>query len=327
MKTTIDHLQARAAARRGKPATGLKTTIDYLTFRAKAEPPEVLQALRPMFGTTGADLTFRHLPRGAMGFQQASQIVIGDMPVARLDFGGESQRGWVRTAISGQGCEWVQDWDAVCSVEELPEAQPRRLDIALTTWDGEIGHERIVQAHQDGQFHTGGRPPDLQQITSSNDRAGRTCYVGKRTSDKFFRAYEKGFEMVGKMGRMPGSVTHIDGHRVEDIYRCELELKASCTPIGWDVIERRDEFFAGAYPFCGQALPGVEPDILMRRKERAPQTDLAVALENCRIQFGPTLYTALRAYMGDIGAVWEKVVGDHHAEHLLEAGVLLVDHN
>ena len=174
--------------------TTQKTTIDYLRFRAQEEPRNVLQALRPMFGTLGHQLAFKHLPRGSMGFQQASQVVIGDMPIARLDFGGESQRGWVRTELTGKGCEWVQDWDAVQELEDLPSAQIRRLDIALTTWDGQVTHERVVKAHSQGRFSCGGRPPDLQQITSSNDRAGRTCYVGKRTSEKFFRAYEKGFE-------------------------------------------------------------------------------------------------------------------------------------
>lgn len=304
-----------------------KTTIDYFRFRAQDEPRAVLEALRPAFGTLGPDLRFNHLPRGSMGFQQASQIVIEDMPVARLDFGGESQRGWVRTEMSGRGCEWVQDWDALESVEHLPMAQIRRLDIALTTWSGEVTHESVVDAHTVGRFKTGGRPPDLRQITSSNERAGRTCYVGKRESDKFFRSYEKGFELLGKMGRTPGLVTHIDGHRVEDIYRCELELKADSTPIGWDVIERRDQYFAGAYPFCADVLPGVEADILQRRKERAPQTDLAVALENCRIQFGATLFTALHAYGGDITAVWDKVIGSSHQQQLVEAGVLLVEHD
>lgn len=300
-----------------------KTTVDYLRFRSQASPPDVLEALRPLFGTLGPGLRFKHLERGSMGFQQASQIVCGDMPVARLDFGGSSQRGWVRTEITGNACEWVNDWDAIEAVEQLPDAQVRRLDIALTTWRGEVSHESVVQAHADGRFVTGGRPPDLQQITSSNPRAGRTCYVGRRTSDKFFRAYEKGFEMASK-SRF--EVDTIDGFPVEDIYRCELELKASSTPIGWDVIERRDQFFAGAYPFGADVLPGVESDILMRRKERQPQTDLAVALENARIQFGATFYTALHAYHGDITAVWDKIIGDSHAQHLLEAGVLLVEH-
>lgn len=302
-----------------------KTTIDYLRFRVQEEPPAVLEALRPAFGTMGSDLHFSHLQRGAQGFQQASQILIGDMPVARLDFGGESQRGWVRTELTGKGCEWVQDWDALDVVEALPSAQIRRLDIALTTWDGEVDHAMIVKAHGAGKFACGGRPPDLQQITSSNERAGRTCYVGKRKSDKFFRAYEKGFELAGKMGRGV-TITAIDGHQVEDIYRCELELKAENTTIAWDVIERRDQYFAGAYPFCAEVLPGVESDILMRRRERAPQIDLAVALQNCQIQFGATLFTALAAYGGDMTAIWDKVIGKRHNQALIEAGVLLVEH-
>ena len=279
-----------------------------------------------MFGTVGRDLKLKPLDRGAMGFKHACQVVFADMPIARIDFGGESQRGWLRASIAGKGCEWVQDWPAILAVEELPKAEIRRLDIALTTWEGEVTHEKVVKAHAADKFHTGGRPPALQQITSSDERAGKTCYVGKRTSDKFFRAYEKGFEMVSKMRGLPGICTAIDGKRVEDIYRCEIELKAGCTQIDWTVIERRDQYFAGAYPFCADVLPGIDSDILMRRKEREPQTELAIALENCRIQYGPTLYTALMAYEGDLTAIWDKVIGKYHNQTLLEAGVLLVDH-
>jgi phage replication initiation protein len=280
-----------------------------------------------MFEGVGHALKVESLPRGILGFRSALQIQIEDMPIGRMDFGGDSQRGWVRIDIHGKGCGWVKDWQAVKSVEDLPSAQVRRLDIALTTWDGEVSHESVVNAHSKGRFVTRGRPPVLQQITSSDPRAGRTCYVGKRDkSDRFFRAYEKGFELVGKLPCLGDKVTHVDGKRVEDIYRCELELKAQSTDIPWAVIERRDQYFAGAYPFCSDVLPGVEADILMRRPERDPQTDLAAALACMRQQWGPTLYTALRAYQGDMTAVWEKVVGDHHSQPLLEAGVLLVEH-
>lgn len=306
--------------------TPQKTTVDWLRFRTQTEPKEVLQSLRPMFGEFGKSLRLKHLDRGILGFQQASVIELGDMPLGRMDFGGESQKGWVRVDLTGKGCEWVADWAAVELVEELPRSQVRRLDLALTTWDGEMTHEQVVQAHTSGRFITRGRPPALRQIISTDPRAGRTCEIGKREkSDKFMRCYEKGFELAGKM-RGPGIVTHIDGKRVEDIYRCEVELKASSSDIPWDVIGRRDQYFAGAYPFCADVLPDVEADILMRRPERAPQADLAAALENCRVQFGPTLFTALAAYQGDMTAVWDKVIGDHHNQTLLEAGVLLVDH-
>ena len=51
--------------------------------------------------------------------------------------------GWVRVDIPGKGCEWVQDWCATDAVESLTSAQIRRLDIALTTWDGEVTHDRV----------------------------------------------------------------------------------------------------------------------------------------------------------------------------------------
>lgn len=304
-----------------------KTTVDWFRFRTQTEPREALEALKPMFGDLGQHLRLIPLQRGILGFQQASTINIADMPLGRMDYGGESQRGWIRVDLTGKGCEWVKQWDELEGLERLPSSELRRLDLALTTWAGEITHEQVVQAHTDGRF-TIRRPPKLQQILSSDPRQGRTCYIGEREkADKFMRCYEKGLEMAGKHeGKTPGTITHIDGAKVEDIYRCEVELKAANTDIPWEVVERRDQYFAGAYPFCADILPNVEADILKRRPERDPQLSLAAALENCRIQYGPTIFTALAAYGGDMTAVWDKIIGDHHNVTLVEAGALLVEH-
>lgn len=301
-----------------------KTSIDWFRFRTQANPLEVFEALKPLFPDHARFFNLKHQPRGLLGFQQASLICASDFVIGRMDYGGESQKGWVRVDIPGKGCQWMQP-DEIGSVEELPDAQIRRLDIALTTWNGEVTHDMVVAAHEAGRFTTR-RPPNLQQILNSD--GGRTCNIGTREkSDKFMRCYEKGFEMVSKMGgNLPGKVTHIEGSRVEDIYRAEVELKAVSTDIPWDVVERRDQYFAGAYPFCADVLPGIEPDILKRRPEREAQTSLSAALENCRVQFGPTLFTALHAYHGDMTAVWEKIIGYGHNQALIEAGVLLVDH-
>lgn len=301
-----------------------KTSIDWFRFRTQANPLEVFEALKPLFPEHAPFFNLKHQPRGLLGFQQAALICASDFVIGRMDYGGESQKGWVRVDIPGKGCQWMQP-DEIGSVEELPDAQIRRLDIALTTWNGEVTHDMVVAAHEAGRFTTR-RPPNLQQILNSD--GGRTCNIGTREkSDKFMRCYEKGFEMVSKMGgNLPGKVTHIEGSRVEDIYRAEVELKAVSTDIPWDVVERRDQYFAGAYPFCADVLPGIEPDILKRRPEREAQTSLSAALENCRVQFGPTLFTALHAYHGDMTTVWEKIIGHGHNQALLEAGVLLVDH-
>ena len=311
--------------------TPQKTTVDWLRFRTQAKPLDALEAIRPLYGDLAPHLRLKLGQRAVLGFQQAGTLLIGDMVLGRVDFGGDSQRGWVRWDIPGKGCEWVRDWEALEEVERLPAAEIRRLDVCLTTWEGEVGHADVVAAHAAGRFYgaRAGRPPALRQITSSDPRAGRTCEVGTREkSDKFFRGYEKGWQLAGQLPRtVADTITHIDGHAIENIYRCEVELKAENKPIPWEVVERRDQYFSGAYPFLADLLPGVEADILQRRPERAPQIDLAAALENVRIQYGATLFTALHAYQGDIGAVFDKIVGKGHNQALLEAGVLLVDHD
>lgn len=299
-----------------------KTTIDWLRFRVQASPGEVLEALRPLYGGVGSILNLGAPTRGMLGFQHGLPLMLGkNVVLGRIDLGGDSQRGWARIDITGTGCSWAQDWDALDLVEKLPASELRRCDLALTTWAGEIRHEQIVDAHQRGRFNCGGRTPNLRTIDNSDKSEGRTCYVGKRAGDKFLRAYEKGYEIAKKTGL--SGVTHIDGHKVEDIFRVEVENKAHDTILPWEVIERRDQYFAGAYPFCADILPGVEADILQRRPDRAAERDLAAALAHCQNQWGATLFTALHAYHGDIGAVWDKVVGTKHNEALLEAGVLL----
>lgn len=306
--------------------TPQKTNIDWLRFRTKSQPLEVLESLKPLFPQHAEFFNLKHQKHGLLGFQQAALICAQDFVIGRMDYGGESQRGWVRVDIPGKGCQWM-NFENLSSIEKLPSSEIRRLDVALTTWDGEIGHDLVVKAHEEGRFMNGGRNPVLQQITSSDERAGRTCNIGKREkSDKFARCYEKGFEMAAKFGKHAYLVTGMNDHPVEGIYRCETEFKAVNTLIPWDAIVRRDEYFAGSYPFFADVLPGVKPDKLQRKPESETQAELAAALENCRIQFGPTIFTALAAYGGDMTAVWDKIIGNHHSQSLLEAGVLLVEH-
>ena len=311
-----------------RPTTTATTTIDWLRFRTQGALGEALEAVKALYGGLGECVGFGDHQRGALGFQHSMPIKLADVPLGRIDWGGDSQRGWARVDLSGKGCGFVQDWDAIEAIEQLPAAQIRRLDIALTTWKGEVTHDQVVQAHAAGKF-TVRRPPNLQTIEHSDAHRGRTCYVGSRNADKFFRAYEKGKQLAEQagIGSLGTYVSHIDGYRVEDIYRCELELKAEGTDIPWEVVEQRDSYFAGAYPFCAEVLPGIEPDILQRRPEKGPQRDLGIALANIKVQYGKSLYTACAAYGGDIMRVWDKVVGTEHNHHLLEAGVLLVDHD
>lgn len=301
------------------------TKIDWLGFRTQAEVPASIEALRAVFGSMGDSLKATPLHRGYMGYEQAAELSLGGMTVGRLAYGGESQRGWVSVNITGRGCEWVEDWEqAVDALDSLPACESRRVDIALDTFKGECSREKVVDAYRDGGFTTSGRPPKMTQIVPEDPLDGSTVYVGSRSQAKFFRGYDKGCEMV-KGQRSDVEITHINGVPILDIYRLELELKPKNCPLPLDLIERRDQYFAGAYPYL-QTVLDVEPEVFRQSRESGPQRDLQAMLSQLQYQYGSTLFTALAAYHGDVGAVWEKVVGSKHNEALLQAGVLLVDH-
>jgi hypothetical protein len=54
---------------------------------------------------------------------------------------------------------------------------------------------------------------------------------------------------------------------------------------------------------------------------------MAASLYQIRRMYGTTLFTALAAYGGDVGAIWEKIVGKEHNQRLVDAGVLMFDHD
>lgn len=305
----------------------MRTTVDWAGFRTQAEIPVVRDAIREVFHPMDELVTFRSRKSGWNGFQQAVDILMGDMVLGFMAYGGDAQRGWVSVNITGRGCEWCRDWlRAERMLVGLPRFEWRRVDIALTVNDGSITHERVVAAHTAGMFSLGGRPPVMREITHSDPLAGRTAYVGARTAAKFLRCYEKGCEMLKDVP--PGlrsMVTHVEGSPVLDIYRVELEWKAKDAPLPLDAIARRDEYFAGAYPFTA-SLVDAAPQLYVQRRERGPQRDLEIALMQICHQYGKTIYTALHALGGDVSALVEKISGSSHNEALLAAGVLLVDH-
>jgi phage replication initiation protein len=300
------------------------TKIDWLGFRTQSEPRDCLEALRGVFGELGSQLSSKPNKGGWNGFERTDTVSLAGMNIGRIAFDGPAMRGWVRVDISGTGCEWVKDWDTCESdLGNLSRFQTRRVDIALDTVKREVTHESVIEAYRSGLFTTSGRPPSMTRIEPENQYDGKTIYVGKRDQPKFLRAYQKGYEMARKF---PGlEITEFDGNPIDDMYRLELELKTKHKDLPVDLIENRDQYFAGAYPYL-QSVLDIEPEIFKMSKEQSPRRSLASMLEILRSQYGNTLFTAMIAYQGDIGAVWDKIVGHKHNENLLATGVLLVDH-
>jgi DNA relaxase NicK len=315
----------------------MKTAIDWLKFRTKTGPFETFEALRPMFGSLGYLLQAKTGAKPMDGWKFALEISLaGDIALGRIDYGGESQREWVRVNITGEGCGFVESWEEAERLGDvLEESEITRLDIQLTTRHGEITDQRIADAHAAGLFTAGGRPPEMRSIMSSDPSAGKTRYIGNRKYDKFCRCYEKGFEMIQRVkGLLPHSEdlgkcgVQYEGEmcQVNELYRVEVEFKNKTKFIPWMAIGRRDHVFAGAYPFCAALLPDVPHMALHTIPDFKAKTELERALEYLRVSYGPTLRAAVMAHGGDESKVMKRIMSETPSRALIEAGVLTVDH-
>lgn len=315
----------------------MKTTVDYLKFRTRSDPFAILEALRPGFGSASDLVELGQSVKGKDGWEHRRHLkMAGDLTIGAIDYGGESQREWVRVDIPGSGCEWIQDWEAVSKVVDvLKEATLKRVDIALTTFDGSVTHERVIEAHEALQFGSGGRHPHRRVVTSSDARAGRTVYVGSREGAKFLRAYEKGLEMLQK--HIPHSIRRMvtdiefNGHgmaKIEDVYRVEVEFKdADGKVLPWPILVERDSYFSGAYPFCASLLPEAPERKVQGMPDFGARIDLLAQLEHARVAYGRILRTAILAFGGDREKVLDMVTADGPSERLISAGVLTVAHH
>lgn len=317
----------------------MKTTIDWLKFRSKLGPFELLELVRPAFGTVGDMLELRTGAKPRDGWTHAAEIAIPDHVLAHIDYGGTSQRDWVRFDMPGSGCAWVQSWEHFGTFGDLVDCEISRLDIAFTTSDPSVVCDaKVVEAFEAGKFCCGGRPPAMKSLVSSDACAGKTRYIGKRENHKFLRCYEKGWEMFKDLPdsaeflRKPGVqvvVDHMGLVNVQDLYRVELELKNVDKYIPWSTIARRDEAFAGAYPFCAELLPDAPHMVMQELPSFKPRAALLKALGNAFRSYGGTIKAAHLAYGGDDAAalkLCKLLMAQEPSRHLVESGVLTVDH-
>lgn len=117
-----------------------------------------------------------------------------------------------------------------------------RVDLAVDVWSGREIHG-VRSAYLEGAFDVRGKRPGQREHGSWTMGHSRTFEVGSRGTGKLFRAYEKGHELFG----------HDSGESPEWL-RYEVEIRNNHRLIDLDVLTRPADYFAGAYPFCGQLL-------------------------------------------------------------------------
>lgn len=319
-----------------------KTKIDYVRFRTQSGFVETFRAIKSAFYGGCELLELGPEIQGKDGWTSRRQIFLaGDTPIAAMDYGGESQRGWLRFDMSGKGCEWVEDWDALAGLRTvLDAAELRRVDICLDTYDGSISHESVISAYEKGLFKRseGGRNPKLKKVETSCVTDGRTIYIGSRSSSpRFIRCYEKGWEVVSKMGipstfLKPGLAVDFlgDGRQIKasDFYRVEVELKPTDdVVVPWPCLTDSDSFFAGASLFCQDLV-----DAAPRRAQAIPsqlhiKAVLASQVEHARRAVGGLFRVLIQIHGDDVetkARLFDEFTSDKPSERLIREGILTI---
>jgi DNA relaxase NicK len=322
-----------------------KTSIDFYAFRVKEDRKATENALQAIFAGAPGKLLATDRRAGWKGYERSYSLSIGDMPVGMIAEGGAQQRGWSYVGISGQGCGWVSDWDRAQEAASSCDGYDlKRVDIAYDTYDTSKGFDATLAAYRAGAFNTGGRNPKCEPMKPERWEDSAIIRIGNRERDKYYRGYEKGKQLLGpaitaarqKEDFDPVDWTdHVtvvdDGEKhvavnTLDWFRHEMEFKPKTGPLPEDLIDRRDQYFAGSYPYLGTLLEGVDSQAFVVKRDRLPLIELDRALECIRTQYGSILFTALAVHKGDVGAVWDRIVGHKHSKSLLESGVLFADH-
>lgn len=317
-----------------------KAGVDYLKFRTQSPPLTVFQAIRSAFAG-GDDLELELEMPGKDGWKFRRNLKLYGDVVAWIDYGGDSQRGWLRFEMPGKGCGWVCDWGVVAAlVGVLERAELMRVDLKVDTIDGSVGHEKVIEAYKQGLFKRegGGRNPVLKTVETSRVVDGRTAYIGARTSSRFIRCYEKGWQVLSKMGlpeffMKPEICMDFDDglgmRKVRDFYRVEAELKAvDGVVLPWPCLVERDAYFAGTAPFCAGLVETAPKRVYALPSDFDKKASLFSAVVNCKQSYGGALNALLQLYGDSMEAkakIFDMVVGDTVSKRLKEEGVLWLD--
>lgn len=175
-------------------------------------------------------------------------------------------------------------------IQDSQTAHLTRIDLAYDDFAGETFPVReIPAAWEQGAFDSsvGGRRPILEKRgdweRGDPDQSGLTAYVGKRTSGRMFRIYEKGRQL---------------GDKQSPWVRAEVELRNSAFHLIPEILIRPTGFFIGCAPICSR----VEFAAISQKLERVAKEGLMTVeaiLRTIKTQYGGHLDVLRKEFFGN----------------------------
>lgn len=212
--------------------------------------------------------------KGWLGYEKSYEILIqtgaGQIKAGLVGRGGNG--GKCHFSITGEGCALIEDWAELRKFLTGIGGYLSRVDLALDDLDGSKTIEDMRYVYEAGGFDLGGRRPNLQAITNSDEAKGDTLNIGSRAGGKLIRCYEKGKQL---------------GDPESPWLRVEAEIHRKDRVIPLDILTRPVDYLAGAIPWIAQQYRLLGEKI-RTIKEKAKLT-LAQFLANLRQQAGKAI--------------------------------------
>lgn len=226
--------------------------------------------------------------KGFHGFEKSLRLEADRGLACQVQWGGDLHGDLVHVAFSG----WRSGEGAVLLRDVVPEHRVSRVDVAEDVCGpGSYSQlqrlsARVARAHN----------LKRSRIVPDNPIAGRTVYLGARTSPVFVRIYEKGKQVLGELEKGTLQVdpallgVDLQGHPIETWARCEIEVKPKAH--AREALARYEpEQFWGCSDWSARLyrdLAGVEvPRIRVGSVWQAD--DLSRTVRSMLKQYGPTL--------------------------------------
>jgi phage replication initiation protein len=227
-----------------------------------------------------------HRDKG-MNFYRDSWVLGDDFGF--VCFGG--QRQTMLITLNGLGCaSAVQGWEKrlyefITTIAVRPVIS--RCDVAHDDFDGcTLSVDWAEEQWHSGGYtaQSGGQPPSIERIGNWHRQSGkgRTLTIGRRTSGKFTRFYEKGKK---------------EGDKASLWLRAEVEFKNSDRVIPFEILLSPSDYFAATYP-CFAQFAQVETPKRIAVKQKTAQIVIDACVEVTRHQFGKYL-RVFRELYGD----------------------------
>lgn len=200
-KQTVNHIIPEKPPTTDRGVVDSQLTIDWVSFSFPISKRRGLkEGLKRFENIIGADITHQKRIAARKGFIDAIETDLG-----RLDYADMNGQSYCGVVLSGDTLRVLRKR----SIRSIDSDEQGNLVSSITNWDGKISRidiaidlfkqakvSDLITDYESGLTKTKSK---TAHVSSDLVTGGKTFYLGSRTSDLFFRGYDKAVQTGSKL--------------------------------------------------------------------------------------------------------------------------------